>query len=76
VGKTGAATYMTALELESVNKRYYADLATGRERQMTTGGRAEKYGLYSNLTIFGYLYCARRRQVKFPLSCLFISENS
>ena len=25
---------------------------------MTTGGRAEKSGFYSYLTIFGYLYCA------------------
>ena len=45
-----------------------ADLATRRERQMTTGGRAEKYGLYSNLTIFGYLYYAHRRQVTIPFS--------
>ena len=47
---------------------HLADLATGRERPMTTGGRAEKSGFYSDLTIFGYLCCARRRQVKFPLS--------
>ena len=33
---------------------YWADLATGQERQMTTGGRAKKPGSYSNLTIFGY----------------------
>ena len=25
---------------------------------MTTRGRAEKSGLYSNFTIFGYLHCA------------------
>ena len=37
---------------------------------MTTGERAEQSGFCSNLTIFGYLHCARRRQVRFPLYLL------
>ena len=37
---------------------------------MTTRRRAEKYGFYSNLTIFGYLQCARLRQVKIPVVLL------
>ena len=51
--------------------RYGATLATGRawrERQIATWGREELSGFCPNLTIFGYLHCARRRQVKFPLS--------
>ena len=45
-----------------------ADLARGRERQMTTGWRAEQSGYCSILAIFWY-HCARRRQMRFPLSC-------
>ena len=45
------------------------NLATGRERQMTTGGPAGWSGSCSNFTIFEYLHCARCRQVRFPLSC-------
>ena len=37
---------------------------------MTTGGRAGWSESCSNFTIFGYLHCARRRQVRLPLSCL------
>ena len=48
------------------NQRAY--LETRRERQMTTGGRAE-FGFSSYLTIFGYLYRADLRRVTFPLSC-------
>ena len=42
---------------------------------MTTGGREEYPGFCSNLTIFAYLFCARRRQATFPFSCLHHSPS-
>ena len=46
-----------------VGEEYQADLLTGREREMTTGEQAEQSGFCCNLTIFGYLHCARCHQV-------------
>ena len=50
---------------EAYCKHHAPSLATGRERQMTTGGRAELPRFCSNLAISGYLFRVRRRLVKF-----------
>ena len=55
--------------LDILNLYYMADLVTGRELQITKGGRAEYSGFCSILTIFGYLNCASRRHATFPFSC-------
>ena len=55
---------------------YQADLATERERYLTTGKRAERTKLYFRFLICrsangqaSCLICARRRQLTFPFCC-------
>ena len=61
------------IDINALTETYYADLATGRERQLTTGKRAKRTKRDFRCSIcrsaigqVSCLICARRRQLTFP----------